>query len=99
MDTELQSKIEKKISDYIQNNLSFALFEVTSKKERLFWERKIVSTLAQSPDFKPSRNWLGNCSPKEKIRNFGLWQVNELFKEPLSEFEMDELVQIIGRNR
>ncbi|MBA7528584.1 hypothetical protein ES705_20772 [subsurface metagenome] len=96
VDTEFQSKIEKQISDYIQSNLSFTSFEVQYKEERLFWERKITSTLAKSSDFSPSKNWLGHYSTKDKIRNHGLWQVNELFKEPLTEAELMELMQTVN---
>ena len=91
VDKEFERIIEKQISEYIQTNLSFAVFEVLSKDDRLFWERRIISTLARSSDFSPSKTWLGHYSTKEKIRTYGLWQVNELFKEPLSEAELDEL--------
>lgn len=90
-----EQEIEKKISKYIQDNLSFAVFKITSKESRLFWESKIISTLAAFPDIKPSDNWLGQFSPKDKIRRYGLWQVNELTNQPLDMKEFNELVELI----
>ena len=95
VDKEFEKTIERQISDYIQKNLSFIVFEVQSKENRIYWERRIISTLSRSPDFSPSKTWLGHYSPKEKIRQFGLWQVNELLKEPLSENELNELANLV----
>jgi hypothetical protein len=92
---EFEKQIEKRISAYIQNNLSFCAFEIADKDDRLFWESKIVSTLAKSNELIPSDNWLGNFSPKEKIKKSGLWQVNELYNEELSRVEFDKLRQLI----
>ena len=44
---------------------------------------------------KPSENWLGLFSPKEKIRKGGLWLVNELYKEPLSEDDFKRLKELV----
>lgn len=95
LDLEFEKEIEKKISDYIQTNLSFSVFQVDTKEQRLFWESKIISTLAKSGELKPSKNWLGNYSTKEKIKSVGLWQVNELFNSSLTEQEFDELKKLI----
>lgn len=96
IDTDYEKSLEQQISEYIQNNLSFVVFEVNTKDERLFWESKIISTLAQSNEIKPSENWLGNHSPKDKIKQSGLWQVNELNKAILTTDEFDELVKLVG---
>jgi len=95
LDLTFEKELEKKISNYIQTNLSFCAFTVETKEERLFWESRIVSTLALASDIKPSTNWLGNYSPKSKIKSSGLWQVNELYKEKLSESEFEKLKQKI----
>lgn len=95
LDLDFENEIEKKISDYIQTNLSFSVFEVETKEKRLFWESKIISTLAKSGELKPSVNWLGNYSTKEKIKSVGLWQVNELFNSSLTKEEMKELKKLI----
>lgn len=95
LDLDFEKKIEKKISDYIQTNLTFCIFQVNTKEQRLFWESKIISTLAKSQELKPSKNWLGNYSTKDKIKMVGLWQVNELFKSSLTEEEFEELKKLM----
>ena len=91
LDLDFEKQLEKRISDYIQINLSFCVFQVDTKEERLFWESKIISTLAKSNELKPSAEWLGNYSTKKRIREIGLWQVNELFNEILTEEEFINL--------
>lgn len=84
IDFEKQKMVEKNVSEYIQNNFSFAVVRVDDKEERLRLESRIISTVSLCTDCKPSADWLGNSSPKEKIRESGLWIVNELYKEPLN---------------
>jgi len=86
-----QLQIERQVTDYIQHNFRFVVFEVTSKEDRLKWESRIISTVSWCEECKSSPQWLGLCSPKEKIRVGGLWIVNELYKQPLSELELDEM--------
>ncbi|MEO8567709.1 MAG: hypothetical protein ABI419_01190 [Ginsengibacter sp.] len=91
LDLTFEKQIESKISNYVQTNLSFCVFEIDTKDDRLFWESKIVSTLAKALDIKSSEKWLGNHSTKDKIKASGLWQVNELYKDCLTESELQKL--------
>ena len=68
---------------------------VDSKADRLDWEKKLVSTLAQLTEDRISKDWLGNSSPIEKIRRYGLWQVNGLLGTPLKERDLDEIEEIV----
>ena len=86
-----QKEIEKEVSKYIQNNFSFVVFPVEEKEKRLEMESKIISTLSLCTECRPSINWLGLSSPKEKIRRKGLWLVNELDKKEISDEELGEL--------
>lgn len=95
IDRKFQNQLEGKISKYIQENLSFTVIEVNDKSERLNFESKIISTISFCKECKPSKNWLGLHSTKSKIRESGVWQVNELYKEPLNEGEMKKLKLII----
>lgn len=95
LDLEFEKLLERRISDYIQNNLLFCVFQVDTKEVRLSWESKIVSTLAKSNELKPSKDWLGHHSPKDKIRASGLWQVNELYNDELNEREFAALSQLV----
>jgi len=97
IDFEYERKLEKQISEYIQKKLSFAVFEVNEKNKRLFWESRIASTLAQGVDNKPSRKWFGHKSPVDKIKESGLWQVQGLKKETLTNEELKELKILVKK--
>ncbi len=94
VDYSKQKEIERKVSNYIQVYLSFVVFKVEKKEDRLSLESKIISTVSLCKDCKPSNNWLGLNSPKRKIQENGLWLVNELCKEPLSEEGLIELSKL-----
>ncbi len=87
VDLNKQKEIEKKVTKCIQENFSFVVFEVNDKDERLSLESKIISTISSCKYCKATDNWLGKFSPKEKIRDSGLWLVNECYKIPLTEYE------------
>lgn len=98
LNLELEKELEKKISSYIHENLSFVIFEVKTKEKRLFWEERIIATLSKAAnrgEIKPSDKWLGNFLPIEKIRNSGLWLVQGLDKEGLTEEEFEKLKLLI----
>lgn len=56
----------------------------------------MISTVSLCEECKPSSRWLGLHSPKDKIRDSGLWLVNELYKEPLSQSEYEAIKAAIG---
>lgn len=97
IDLSYQATIEKMVSNYLQNNFQFTVFEVQDKSERLNLESKIISTISACEECKPSSTWLGLHSPKAKIRERGLWLVNELYKEPLNKTEFESLQTYLGR--
>jgi hypothetical protein len=94
LDLEFEAKIEKEISTYIKTNFSFCVFRVETKEQRLFFESKLISTLAFNT--KPSENWLGNFSTKDKIKQSGLWQVQGLNKSKLTNEEFKNLKQLLS---
>jgi hypothetical protein len=94
LDLEFEAKMEREISNYIKTNFSFCVFRVETKEQRLFWESKIISTLAFKS--KSSENWLGNFSTKDKIKQSGLWQVHGLKKSKLTNEEFDNLKQLLS---
>ena len=91
VDLEKQEQVEKEVTRYIQDNFSFAIIPVEDKDKRLEIESKIISSISLCPDCRPSDNWFGLFSPKEKIRESGLWLVNELYKEKLNFSELEEI--------
>lgn len=88
--------IEKKVSKCLQENFSFVVFEVKDKKERLSLEAGLISTVSLCEECQPSKSWLGLFSPKEKIRESGLWLEQELYKKPLTERDLLELKRVLG---
>ena len=95
IDFKKQKEIESKVTKYMQDNFSFIVFRVDNPEERLKLESKLISTVSLCKDCKPSQNWLGNSSPKEKIKECGLWLVNELYKEPVSDKDVEELAKLL----
>jgi hypothetical protein len=95
LNPEKQDSIEDQVSAYIQSNLSFAVIEVGTKEERLDLESKLISTVSLCKECGPSSGWFGLKSPKQKIRESGLWLVNELYKEPLSISDLDRIRQLM----
>lgn len=95
VDWDKQKETEKKASEYIQGKLSFVVFEMKDKRGRLDLESKMISTLSWCSECRPSDSWLGLHSPKRKIRQSGLWLVNELYKEPLNREEFEGLKDLI----
>ncbi|WP_292471441.1 hypothetical protein [Methanolobus sp.] len=95
IDLATRASTEKKVSQYIRDNFSFVVFEVTDKDKRMELESKLISTLSLCTECKPSLNWLGNHSPKEKIKMSGLWNEQKLNKESLSEKDFEELRRIL----
>lgn len=95
IDIDYQSKIEKLVTEYIQDMFSFVVIEENNKKKRLWLEARLISEVSNCNECNSSENWLGRYSTKEKIRNSGLWLENELYKDGLSEEEFFEVKKMI----
>lgn len=89
--------VESEVSKYIRNHISFVVFSVEDKKERLRLETGIIASLAQDGDFKSSINWFGHFSPEQAIRNSGLWLKQHLTGNILLENEYIRLKEIVGK--
>ena len=94
LNLDFELKLENQISNYIKTSFSFCVFRVETKEQRLFWESKLISTLAFKT--KSSENWLGNFSTKYKIKQSGLWQVQGLNKSTLTIEEFDNLKELLS---
>ncbi len=88
IDPAKQAQVERRVSAYMRGAFSFVFVPVAAKAKRLSLESRIISTLSHCPECGPSRGWLGRYSPKLKIRESGLWLVNELYKKPLSQADL-----------
>ncbi len=97
LNRDYQQEMERRVTEYIQDKFSFVVLEIVDKAERLKFESRIISTVSLCKGCHPSAEWLGLHSPKAKIRQSGLWLVNELYKEPLSEQEFVVLREIASK--
>ena len=86
--------IETQVSKYIRKNFTFVALRIESRSSRLELESRIISTVSSCRECGHSNNWLGFHSPKANICNSGLWLVNELYKNPLSQSDLYHLKAI-----
>ena len=96
IDHKKQLRVENRVTKYMQENFEFAVFEVPEKDQRLLIESRLISVVSRCKQCKPSSNWVGLDSPVAKIRESGLWQVMELYKEAFSETELGKLAERLG---
>ena len=94
IDRQRQDEVERRVTSYIQKAFSFVVLPIQEKQERLRMESRIISTVSLCGDCKASSGWLGQYSPKDQIRQSGLWLVQGLYKEPLSNDDMEHLREI-----
>lgn len=95
-DISIEKSLEDKISEYIRNNMSFRYLIISKQEDRLGdngFEKRLIGTVAACSCCKPSQNWLGGCSPIEKINVSGLWQVQHLNSRGISEIEKEFLLK------
>jgi hypothetical protein len=92
---ERQRKIEGEITHLLESNFSFVALPLDSGPARGHYKEKLISTVAQCTECSSSSGWLGRNSPREKIRNAGLWQVNKLDSVPFSMAELGEFLSLI----
>ena len=97
VDFARQKEIEQQVTKYLQSHFSFVVFEVPDKIARLKLESRIISTVSLCDHCRPSPLWLGLSSPKQRIRESGLWLVNELYKTPLSNNDLASLQVLLKR--
>jgi hypothetical protein len=91
IDTVRLKSVEAEVTKHLRDNYSFVVFRVDGKTDRLRLESRIISTVSRCDECKPSESWLGLCSPKQRIRESGLWLVNELYKQPLTPADLENL--------
>ena len=96
IDRERQQDVEQRVTAYIQDNLSFVVLRVTDSARRKLLESRLIATVSLCVACGPSREWLGLCSPKPKIRESGLWQEQHLYKSPLSTWDMEVLRRLVA---
>jgi hypothetical protein len=91
-----QRAVEQRVSEYLRSHFRFVVFEVSGAMDRKELESKLISAVSRCEECGPSHDWLGRYSPKEKIRESGLWLEQELYKTPLNAEELRRLQEPAG---
>lgn len=94
---ELEKSIEQEAIWYIRENFSFCVIEVDDKEERKALKFKIIATLAQCSECSPSSSWLGVHSPKERIKEIGLWQEQGISGDGLTAEDLERIKSLCRR--
>jgi hypothetical protein len=87
-----RQRVERAVTEYLQERFSFVVLSVDDERDRGALEAKMISTVSWCTQCQSSPTWLGLQSPKTRIRESGLWLINELYKEPLSAEEVEPLL-------
>jgi hypothetical protein len=96
IDLDRQRAIERTVSEYIREHFRFVVVRFDDKTKRLMLESRMISTVSLCDLCDSSDQWLGRFSPKKKIRESGLWIVNELYKTPLSVEDFELLKSVVA---
>lgn len=95
IEKNFEDYLEKIITEYMKEKLSFCVIRIDDRIERLKLKSKLISTISLCEECKPSKTWFGLYSPKEKIIGSGLWQENDLYKEPISDDDFNLILEKI----
>jgi len=88
-------EIDRQVSDYICQNISFVHIEIKDAKNRRELKPRLISTVANCTECHASKDWLGKFSTKDKVCESGLWLENHLCGTGLTDVDMDMLERII----
>ena len=92
------TRVEAEVSRLLQEKFSFRFVMMGNERERkgsAGIESKIIGTLSRCPCCCSSDSWLGRHSPISKIRESGLWLVQHLESEELTDLDMERLSECI----
>lgn len=96
VDQVRKNQVEALVSDYIQANFSFCVIPIVDYQKRKYFEATLISTISNCHICRPSSSWLGLSSPVEKIRESGLWNFTQLWKDSLTWLELDNVKQMLN---
>lgn len=82
---------EEKVSQYLAEKCYCIVVAIDDTKKVEELEKKMTATVAQCNECCPSENWLGKKSPQDKIKKYGMWQIQHLVGEELSDDDLSEI--------
>ena len=92
-------RVEAEVSRLLREKFSFRFVMMGNERERkgsAGIKSRIIGTLSRCPCCSSSDSWLGRHSPVAKIRESGLWLVQHLGSEGLTDLDMEKLLECIG---
>ena len=101
-DIEHEKEIERDITRILRNRFTFRFIIVENETRRIGsrgLESRLIGTVSRCPLCKPTNNWLGDFSPKVKIRKSGLWQIQHLNSRAITEDEKGIIKDAIAKTR
>ena len=101
-DIEKEKSIEKQITEILRNKFFFRFIIFENEERRIGsrgFESKLIGTVSKCMKCKPSRNWLGNYSPKKQIRASGLWLTQHLGSEGVNSEEMVIIEKLVHKTK
>ena len=97
-DIELEKNTEQEITGLLQENFSFRYIPVENETERMGktgLESRLIGTLSSCRMCQASKDWLGQHSPVEKIKQSGLWLSQHLHSSGLTDMDMTVLSEYV----
>lgn len=94
---ETEVRVESEVTQLLRERFSFRFLAVEQERDRLGGEgleRALIGTLARCGACRGSDGWLGRHSPKDCIRESGLWLTQHLKDEPLTPAQEDLLTRL-----
>lgn len=101
-DVEKEKSIEKQITETLRDKFYFRFIIVENEDERIGskgLESKLIGTVSRCTKCKPSANWLGNYSPKRKIRMSGLWLTQHLNASEITNEDMVVIEKLVHKTK
>jgi hypothetical protein len=96
-------QIEEEITSILRSDFSFRYLDLSTVLENLpnrfqyLLEEHLIGTLGHCSYCGPSETWLGLFSPEPKIRASGLWQVQHLDAEEITDEEIRIITEIMKK--
>jgi len=97
-DIDKEKRTESTITSILRKNFSFKFITIEDQIERMGskgLESPLIGTVAKCRLCKSSDNWLGKHSPKPKIRENGLWLVQHLKANSITESDKETILNAI----
>lgn len=91
---EKEKTIERKITNFLREYFFFRFIIIQNESRRIGTnglESRLIGTVSKCNLCKPSPNWLGIYSSKEKIKTSGLWLTQHLSAEEINKNGMKDI--------